>query len=67
MSSFLFSISQNRSMALPRVASFSDESAFLAAAGAASDNWLPCERMGVMAAFPSFEHFTKLVLTLFVC
>lgn len=46
-------------MALPRVASFSDESAFLAAAGAAADNWLPCERMGVMAAFPSFEHFTK--------
>jgi len=61
----LLSISQNRSVAMPRVASFSDESAFLAASPTVDYNWSPCERMGVMAAFPSFEHFTKLVFWCF--
>jgi len=46
-------ISHRRSVNLPRVASFRDGSAF------STDSHLVCERMGVMAAFTSFQHFTQ--------
>jgi len=45
--------SNRRSVNLPRVASFRDGSAF------STDSHLVCERMGVMAAFTSFQHFTQ--------
>jgi len=53
--------SYRRSVNLPRVASFRDTAAF------STDSHLVCERMGVMAAFTSFQHFTQWVRFRWIC